>query len=577
MAVRCIHAPKPNRQKGAPLTTLALAPTLTLLLLLGPVVTGLLGTTLPAFGYLPALGGDHFSLAPWRDLLASPGLGAAVYLSLTTGIAATVLSLGIVSAFCAAWHGTPWFARLLRLLSPLLAVPHVTVAFALAFLIAPSGWLLRLLSPWATGMTRPPDWLTVQDPQGLALIAALVLKEVPFLLLMTLAALNQTERRAQPLARSLGYGPIAAWLSVVLPAVYPQIRLPIFAVLAFSLAVVDVSLVIGPSTPPPLAVRLLQWFNDPDLNRRFAASAGALLQLALVLLSVLGWLLLEKIVAYLGLAWLRRGWRWRHDRWLRLLALMPILLCFGSVLLGLLALLLWSLANGWRFPDALPDGFTLVHWQRYGLDALKPLWHTISLGFGSALLALLLVIACLEHETRYGRRPSNRALWLLYLPLLIPQIAFLFGAQVLLISIRLDGHWLALLWSHLIFVLPYVFLSLADPYRAWDERYARSARCLGASANRVWLRIKLPMLLRPVLIATAVGFAVSVAQYLPTLFAGSGRYPTLTTEAVALAAGGDRRAIGVYAYLQLLLPLLGFALAQAIPAWRFRQRRGLHP
>ena len=554
---------------------LALSPSITLLLLLGPVLAGLLGTALPAFGYLPALGGNTFTLAPWHDLLQAPGIVTSLKLSLSTGLTATLLSLLIVIGFCAAWHGTPWFQRLLRLLSPLLSVPHVTVAFALAFLIAPSGWLLRLLSPWATGMSRPPDWLIVQDPAGLALIAALVLKEVPFLLLMSLAALNQVQQQARPLARTLGYGPMAAWLAALLPAVYLQIRLPVFAVLAFSLSVVDVSLVIGPTTPAPLAVQLLNWFNAPDLRLRFMASAGALLQLGLVLFALALWWGLEHIVRRLGLYWLRRGWRWRCDLWARVLALLPILICFGCVLLGLIALLLWSLAQSWRFPAALPSVLTLDHWSRYLLSAHTPLLHTVLVGTASTALALLLVICCLEHETRFGRRPSNRALWLLYLPLLVPQVAFLFGAQVLLISVRLDGHWLALLWSHMIFVLPYVFLSLADAYRAWDERYARSARCLGASANRVWLRLKLPMLLRPILTTAAVGFAVSVAQYLPTLFAGAGRYPTLTTEAVALAAGGDRRAIGVYAYLQLLLPLLAFALAQLIPAWRFRQRRGL--
>ena len=33
------------------------APPLTLLIFLGPVAAGLIGTLLPAFGYLPALGG----------------------------------------------------------------------------------------------------------------------------------------------------------------------------------------------------------------------------------------------------------------------------------------------------------------------------------------------------------------------------------------------------------------------------------------------------------------------------------------------------------------------------------------
>ena len=55
------------------------------------------------------------------------------------------------------------------------------------------------------------------------------------------------------------------------------------------------------------------------------------------------------------------------------------------------------------------------------------------------------------------------------------------------------------------------------------------------------------MLLRPLLVAAAVGFAVSVAQYLPTLFVGGGRFATLTTEALGLRAGGDRRMVGVLA------------------------------
>ena len=52
------------------------------------------------------------------------------------------------------------------------------------------------------------------------------------------------------------------------------------------------------------------------------------------------------------------------------------------------------------------------------------------------------------------------------------------------------------------------------------------------------------MLLRPILVAAAVGFAVSVGLYLPTLFAGAGRFDTLTTDAVSLAASGNRRIIG---------------------------------
>ena len=564
---------KPHRSlspllRGAPAATLAL--------MLGPVLAGLLGTALPAFGWLPALGGTRFGLDAWRALWATPGLWTSVRLSLTTGFATTAASLAVTLLFCAAWHGTPVFARMQRLLSPLLALPHVALAFGFAFLLAPSGWIVRLLSPWATGFARPPDVATVPDPWGLALAAGLLLKEVPFLLLMTLAALGQTDaERTRNLARTLGYGPIAAWAKAVLPRLYPQLRLPVLAVLAYALSVVDVALVLGPTTPPPLAVRLFRWFNDPDLSLRFAASAGAMLQLALVGGAILAWLALERLIAAAGRLWVRSGRRWRRDRWLRGLAALLTALVVAAAFAGIAGMAVWSLAGAWRFPDALPAGWTLDNWRLHGAAAGAAAGTTVLLGLAAAGLALLLALLCLEQEARFGRRPTARALWLLYLPLLAPQIAFLFGLQTLLVAAGLDGSWPALVWCHLAFVLPYAFLSLADPYRAWDERYGRTALCLGASPDRVLLAVKLPMLLRPLLTAAAVGFAVSVGLYLPTLFAGGGRFATLTTEAVALSAGGDRRVIGVYALLQTALPWLGFLLALALPGWVFRDRRAL--
>ncbi len=65
-------------------------------------------------------------------------------------------------------------------------------------------------------------------------------------------------------------------------------------------------------------------------------------------------------------------------------------------------------------------------------------------------------------------------------------------------------------------------------------------------------------MLRPTLIAFAVGFSVSIAQYMPTLWLGAGRFPTLTTEAVALSSGGSNGILAARALWQLLLPLIIF-------------------
>lgn len=541
-------------------------PALTLAAFLAPVIAGLIGTWLPAFGYFPTLGGNSFTLAPWAALFAQPGLAESVRLTVISGGLATLAAFLLTVFLLAACHGGRMILALRGIMAPLIAVPHAAVALGLAFLIAPSGWLVRLVSPWATGWDLPPDVATVQDPNALALTLALVVKEVPFLLLMTLAALEQVradERLA--VARSLGYGPVVAWLKAVLPAVYRQIRLPVYAVLAFSLSVVDMALILAPLAPPPLAVQVLRWFNDPDLSMRFVAAAGAALQLVVVVAAIALWRLGEIVVACLGRVWIAGGRRGGSGRLTRALS---VGLVQGLVVLaaaGLAALALWSVTERWRYPDAWPASLSLDTWARQAGDVVDITGTTLVTGLAAAGIALLLVLGCLENEQRRGLTLSSRALWLLYTPLLVPQVAFLFGTQVLAIRIGIDATWIALVWSHLLFVLPYVFLTLADPYRALDERYARTALCLGAKPNRVFWQVKLPMLIRPVLFALAVGFAVSVAQYLPTLFAGGGRFVTLTTEAVGLAAGGDRRVMGVYAFLQALLPLLAFAAALALP------------
>lgn len=554
------------------------APALTLAALLGPVAAGLIGTLGPAFGYMPALGGQAPSLAPFAALFAWPGLARAAMLSLGVGLLATALSLALAMLITAGWSGTRTFRLVERTLSPLLAAPHAATAFGLAFLIAPSGWIARLLSPWATGWAQPPDLLIVQDPAGLALALGLVAKEAPFLLLMTLAALPQA--RPEPslrIARALGYGRVTGWFLTVFPAVYRQIRLPVFAVLAYSTSTVDVAIILGPNAPPPLAVQVVRWMNDPDLALRFQAAAGAMLQLGLALLALALWRGAEALGARLFARRAVSGARGRPgaERALRALALGCGCLCALAVFAGLAGLAIWSFAGLWRFPEALPDTLGARSWLRHGPGLLAPARETLAIAGISTLAALTLVIACLEAEHRHGLRPGGRALGLLYLPLIVPQAAFLVGLQGFALAAGIDGDRLAVAAAHLVFALPYVFLSLAAPWRAWDLRQAAAARALGAGPDRVLWAVRLPMLLGPILVAAAVGFSVSVGQYLPTLLIGAGRVQTLTTEAVALASGGDRRAIGVHALAQAAAALAPFLLAILLPRILWRDRAGL--
>jgi putative thiamine transport system permease protein len=553
-----------------------LGPPLAILLLTGPILFGLAGTVLPAFGYLPALGGTEWTLAHFRDLASRPGIWSSAAMSLATGLISAGVSLGLVMLFVAGWAGTRAFARVQHLVSPLLAVPHAAAAFGLAFLIAPSGVLARLISPGLTGWERPPDLLIINDPLGLTMMAGLVVKEVPFLLLITLAALPQLRlAETGALAASLGYGRVAGFLFGAWPQIYRQIRLGVFAVIAFASSVVDVAVILGPATPPPLAVRLVEWMNDPELSMRYLASAGALLQLGVTLSALAIWMVLERIGAALRTRFALAGHRARRDAALRHAALAATLLAAATVLAGLATLAIWCFAGFWPFPETLPKDFTLKTWAAAAPDIARPLGTTLLVAAVATFVAALLAMLCLMRELETGRPGGRRALLLIYLPLLVPHAAFLFGLQLFFVLSDLQATLPALVFAHLVFVMPYVFLSLSDPWRAFDRRFEAIAAGLGKSRWTTLFRIRLPMLARAILAAAAVGFAVSIGLYLPTLLVGAGRLTTITTEAVALASGGNRRVIGVYAFLQMLLPALGFLVATLIPALLFRNRRAM--
>lgn len=553
-----------------------LGPIVTIGLLIGPVLGGLLGAFLPAFGYFPPLGFSTFSIGAFGTLFSEPGLATSTRHSVLAGLFAPGLSFVIVIALLAAWGESRFFSRLKMMLSPLMSVPHAAAAFGLAFLIAPSGWLMRVASPQITGFERPPDWLIVNDPYGIALILGLAAKEIPFLLLISLAALSQIDvHRRLTMARSMGYGRMAGWLKTVFPALYGRIRLPLFAVIAFSASAVETALILGPSRPPVLAVRLLTWRAQADLERYLVAAAGALWQVLIVLCALACWVLAEKTIVLFGRAALSDGRRFRRDGFWRFLSALSAAVLALTLFVGLICLLMWSVAKRWRFPNALPERYTVDIWMQALPTLATPLWNTVLIGALATGLSTLLVLLCLEHEHRRNAPLPTWVLWILFCPLIIPQVSFLFGTAAFFAEIGLAGGLLGTLIGHMVFVLPYVFLTAAGPWRRQDRRYSLVAASLGAAPLRQFWQVRFGVMLPTILVAAAVGFAVSVSLYLPTLLIGAGRLETITTEAVTLSSGGHRRLIGVYAILQTLVAFVGFWVSATVSWALYRNRRGM--
>lgn len=522
-----------------------------------PIMFGIAGSIIPAFGLMPSIAeGNGFA-----HLFNDPRFWPSIYLSLKTGIIATAIVLILTVAILVCTHGTRLWRFIFACLPPLLAVPHSALAVGLIFLIAPSGWLIRLVSPELSGWTRPPTAWVIPDSGGWSLILGLVIKETPFLLLTAAAQLSTLKvDDALRIGRTLGYAPARCWSRLVLPRLYPRIRLTLLIVLAFNLSVVDVAILLGPGNPPTFSVFLLSLVNDP--GSRSAASAGALFLAAGVIAIYCLVFLIERGIARIAGQRRESGHRGKPMQPLRKLGqFFAIVLQLVSIA-SLVLLLLWSFARRWRFPNTLPTEWTSNHWVNRAAEFTTPLLTTLSIALMTLLLSLAAAIAWLECERRDAVPKVD---WLWYVPLLIPQVTLLFGWQAVALLTGVDGKWLTVVYSHWVYALPYVVLLLAVAWRELDPNWNHAASVLGSGYWRTLFQVRIPLLVKPVSQAAAVAMAVSVAQYLPTLLLGAGRHQTLAIELVTSFSGVDRRIIATLATMQSLLPLIAFCAALWVP------------
>ena len=551
-----------------------------LLLLCIPVLAGLVGVIFPALGYFPAIGANSFSLDVFRTLFALDDIWHMVWLSLFTGVGSTLLAMAGAFLLLATFYQSSWLEKVQGLLSPFLVFPHAAAAIALLFVLSPSGIFARLMvlggddAPPAAGSSFFP-----YDEFGFSVLLALSLKELPFIILMALSVMSQPLIKKKLLGyvnvgASLGYSPTASFFKLVAPSIFTQIKLPILAVLVFATSNVEIPLILGSNNPSTLAVAIMHWFNHIDLSMRLLASGAAVLQVAVSGVALLLFFAVEHFFMYLGKQSLMKGRRHGADALVRGIGYGIVSLYVILISTVIYAVVMYSIAKHWSFPALLPEGVTFLHWGT-ALEALAtPLVNSLLLGMLVSTSAMLLVLFTLESEQlKPAARHANSAFSIsLFLPLLVPGVAFLYGLVWFQQLVLQNAVWFHTYIAHMVYVVPYVFLSMAVAYRKFDNRYAMVAQSLGKTPWQVFYRIKLPLMLNAILVAWALGLAISFSQYLPTLLASGGTIATITTEAVASVSGSSTRLTAVYVIIQGAMPLIGFVIAWYLPGVLMKNR-----
>ena len=231
------------------------------------------------------------------------------------------------------------------------------------------------------------------------------------------------------------------------------------------------------------------------------------------------------------------------------------------LLVPLAPLLVWTVAERWSAPGALPQEWGLRGF-RDALDAglLPALGRSVVLGLAVALLATPLgAMAGRALGWRETRRPGAVAAALL-LPVLLPPFAVSMGLDVILLRLGVPGP-VAVVGVLVVFALPYCAYVTATGYAALDPELEEQARSLGATARQARYRATLPAVRRSLTVAAVLAFLVGWSDYVVTVLLGGGRFVTLPLLLGSAASGsGNEPGVAALAVSTALPPLLLIAV-----------------
>ena len=526
------------------------------ILLTVPILFGLLGFLLPSFGYFPILDKYDFNLNYFYLSFAIPGITKSIILSFFTGFISTLLALFFSQVIILYIFQTKFYQFLKTIISPLLALPHITMAIGLLFIFSPSGLFFRLFSPWLTGFERPPNFFILPDEYGFFLILGLVLKEIPFFILVSMSAIEQFgAKKFLNVGKSLQHSTFSVWCILLFPLIYKRIRLIVFIVIAFAASVLDMSLLLAPSTPSTLAIRILQYYQSSETDSLFIASNLALIQLFVIVILLLMWLLLEKLVSNkFVFTYLVRACSYKNS-FIKYFIFSLILILLALSLLTIISSFLWGLGGNWFFPNLLPTSINIEIFVKFFNENKSIILISIFIPLIVSLLSCLIVILWVELTESFNKKYYYFESFI-FLPLFIPQISFLIGIQSFLILLNFSNFFIPLIIVELFYVIPYSFIILAPSFREIKKDIIKVAASLGKNRFERLIFIKIPIIMPTFLLSIAIGMLVSFALYTPVYFIGAGRVTTLTVEALNLALSGAKKDLGVATIFQIIIPIV---------------------
>ena len=225
------------------------------------------------------------------------------------------------------------------------------------------------------------------------------------------------------------------------------------------------------------------------------------------------------------------------------------------LVLPLVPLAIWSFARGWRFPDLLPQAWSLQAWT-YALSdtsgVLDSLALTIGISLGVTVLSVIVGVPAGRALGMYRFRGKQVVELMILAPLIVPGIAVALGIHSVFISLGLTNTVAGVMLVHLVPTLPYMVLVMAGIFANLDADLEQQARSLGAGPVATFWHVTLPAIMPGIVVGGMFAFLVSWSQYVLTLLIGGGRVVTLPLLLFNFATSGRNDIAGAIAMIYIL-------------------------
>lgn len=214
----------------------------------------------------------------WREVWTDQLFAESFFFSLRIAFTSAALStaLGFVLAlFVHALGG--WQHALAQVFRLPLILPHLSVAFLVLLAWTPSGVLASLWHALGLGDGSAVVSPVLYSGQGWGIVVAYVLKEVPFLMVLVLAALAQLDPRLLLTARNLGAGPVQRFRTILFPHCFGSLQTGFIITFLYSLGAYEIPFLVGESKPSMVSLRVVSALFHRDVAEHPRARAFLIL------------------------------------------------------------------------------------------------------------------------------------------------------------------------------------------------------------------------------------------------------------------------------------------------------------